>query len=85
MKKIMTLSTISQEQFVELKENYLFDYLLEVEGREPRLDEIAHADEMVSNDVIFDQYGSTTFTDDDFTSRPETEYDGCDRNDRSEL
>jgi len=57
---------LSKEEMLELKQNYLDNHLLEVEDRTASYGELADADEIVSDNIIFDTYEGTVFTDDDF-------------------
>lgn len=61
-----TVSELSREQMIELKQNYLDQHLLEVEDRGISYDELANADNIVSDDMIFQTYDSFIFSDDDF-------------------
>lgn len=62
-----TVYDLSAEQILELKQDYLFEHLEEVEGRSPSWYEIANANDIVSDWIIFDNYSHITFTDDDFS------------------
>ena len=62
----MHVSELSREQLLELKQNYLDEHLIEVEGRTASMNELANADEIIGDDIIYDAYGNTDFVDDDF-------------------
>ena len=63
----MTVYDLNKDQLVELKQNYLMQHLLEVENRSPSWKEMSDADEIISDEMIFEQYGSTDFPYDDFS------------------
>lgn len=70
----MNVRELTREQLTELKGNYLID--LANEGRfaeAPGVDydfpswgDMANADEIVPDEVIFEEYGGTEFTEEDF-------------------
>ena len=65
----MTVYDLSRDQLVELKQNHLEEYLKHY--ADPINDEIGwadlmRADEIVPDEVIFELYEDTIFTDDDF-------------------
>jgi hypothetical protein len=62
-----TVYDLTIEQMQELKQDYLFASLEEVEGRSPSWYEIANANEIVPDWIIFDNYSRVIFTDDDFS------------------
>lgn len=62
----MTVSELTREQLVQLKQSYLTDHLLEVEDRTPSYGELADADEIVPDAVIFGAEAATIFSPDDF-------------------
>lgn len=62
----MDVFELSHEQMEELKQAYLCEHLLEVEDRTPSWGELALADEIVSNTMIFEQYAGVIFSEDDF-------------------
>ena len=66
MSEYLTVSELTNEQMLELKQNYLCQHLLEVEDRTPSYGELADADEIVSDHLIYDAYGGTLFVPDDF-------------------
>lgn len=65
----MNVTELSREQLIELKQNYLMEFE-DCGEYEDVVDiswgEIANADELVSDDIIFDKYAGIIFTDDDF-------------------
>lgn len=63
-----TVSDLSTDQMIELKQNYLFQHLEEVEGRAPSWMELAEASETVPDWIIFDTYAGYSFEDDDFSA-----------------
>lgn len=63
---ILTVYDLNSEQMLELKQAYLTQMLDETEGRSPSWDELACADEIVDNWLIFDTYANTVFSNDDF-------------------
>lgn len=69
----MRISELSREQLVELKQNYLTQLdnegtLEEVAGiKSLGWSDLADADSIVPDDVIFENYENTEFSDDDFT------------------
>lgn len=62
----MTVSELSNDQMLELKQDYLTQHLLEVEERTPSYGELADADSIVDNAIIFEQYDGVDFSEDDF-------------------
>jgi hypothetical protein len=62
----MTVTELTNEQMIELKQNYLTEHMAEVEDRTPSYEELARADDIVPNWLIFDIYESTEFSFDDF-------------------
>lgn len=61
-----TVSDLTAEQMFELKQAYLCQHFEECEDREPSWDELANADRIVDDWLIFDSYSGTMFTADDF-------------------
>lgn len=57
----MTLNDLSKDEMLELKERYLTQ-----KNKSISYDEIAFADELVSDKEIFEEYGNTIFTEEDF-------------------
>ena len=62
----MTVSELSNDQMLELKQDYLTQHLLEVEERTPSYGELADADNIVDDAIIFEQYDGVVFSEDDF-------------------
>ena len=70
----MDVLELSREQLIELKQNYLtqladegtFAEVLDVDYNEPSYWDLANADEIVPDDVIFKNYEGVCFVNDDF-------------------
>lgn len=70
----MLVQELSREQLHELKERYLIELadcgqyaeVVGVDWDAPSWGELAAADEIVPDDVIFEEYGDTWFVMDDF-------------------
>ena len=70
----MNVRELSRDQLIELKQNYFAELVnegtfAEVVGRdydEPSWWDLANADDIVPDDVIFRNYECTHFTNDDF-------------------
>lgn len=70
----MHVTELSREQLTELKNNYMvelvnegtFAEVMDRDYDEPSMWDVAHADEIVHDDVIFRQYDGIDFTPDDF-------------------
>ena len=70
----MLVQELSREQLIELKQRYLtqlaeegnYAAVLVVDYDEPSYNDLANADEIVPDDVIFVAYEDTDFTSDDF-------------------
>jgi len=70
----MYISELSREQLIELKEHYMIELsdegiyaeIMGVDWDEPSMGEIANADELIPDDVIFNHYEGFTFSDEDF-------------------
>ena len=70
----MDVLELSREQLTELKQNYLtqladegsYAEVLDVDYNEPSCWDLANADEIVPDDVIFKNYEGVCFTNDDF-------------------
>lgn len=70
----MDVFGLSREQIIELKQNYLtqladegtFSEVLDVDHDEPSYWDLANADEIVPDCVIFKNYEGYEFVDDDF-------------------
>lgn len=77
MATYMTVYELSREQLIELKQNYMF--LLANEGMfgevvfndpkwdEPDYDDLVRADLLIPDNVIFEHYAGTIFSEDDFS------------------
>ncbi len=63
---VLTVYDLSPEQMLELKQAYLTQMFDETEERSPSWDELAWADEIVDDRLIFDAYAGTVFSNDDF-------------------
>lgn len=71
----MDVTELSREQIIELKRDYLvrladegcYSEVVGVEWDEPTYSELAAADEIVPDDVIFENYADTVFCEDDFS------------------
>lgn len=70
---VLTVYDLNPEQMIELKQVYLTQMLDETEGRFPGWDELACADEIVDNRLIFDAYANTVFSSEDFMCSAELE------------
>lgn len=72
----MNVYELTREQLTELKGNYLIDLanegsFAEVVGTDydfPSWWDMANADEIVPDDVIYEQYGGVEFVEEDFSS-----------------
>jgi len=70
----MKVTELTREQLVEVKQSYLtqladegaFAEVLDVDYDAPSYDDMANADEIVPDSVIFEHYADTEFTTDDF-------------------
>ena len=70
----MDVRELSREQLIELKEHYMIELVNEgtyaevmgVDWDEPSMGEIAAADELISDEVIFENYAGYIFGSDDF-------------------
>lgn len=63
---VLTVYDLNPEQMLELKQGYLTQMLDETEGRSPSWDELACADEIIDDQLIFDACAGTGFSNDDF-------------------
>lgn len=61
----MTVCELTADQMTILKQFYLIE-LLSKSGKIPSWGELADADSLVDDSVIFDYYGGTIFSEDDF-------------------
>lgn len=70
----MNVHDLTREHLVQLKERYLinlanegtFAQVMNVDYDSPSYHDMMNADELVPDDVIFNEYESTEFTEDDF-------------------
>lgn len=62
----LTVSDLTAEQMLELKQAYLCQHFEECDGGDPSWGELANADSIVPDWLIFDAYSGMTFTADDF-------------------
>lgn len=70
----MTFSELTRDQLIQLKCCYMSDLVntgefAEVMGRdydEPSYSDLADADELIPDSVIYEHYGDISFTEDDF-------------------
>ena len=63
---VLTVYDLNPDQMLELKQAYLTQMFDETEERSPSWDELARADEIVDDSLIFDAYAGTLFSNDDF-------------------
>ena len=63
---VLTVYDLNLEQILELKQVYLTQMFEETEEESPSWDELARADEIVDDNLIFDAYAGTVFSNDDF-------------------
>lgn len=61
----MTVYDLNREQLIELKQAYLTQQYDE-RGESPSWGELASADEIISDDEIYEAYAGTDFVNDDF-------------------
>ncbi len=62
----MTVSKLTRDQIIELKQNYLSEKIYNEGERCISWGELADADELVSDETIFAEYGGYDFSVDDF-------------------
>ena len=62
----MTVYELNREQLIELKQAYL-TRVLDERGESPSYGELASADEIISDDEIYEAYAGTDFVRDDFS------------------
>lgn len=71
----MNVLDLNREQLTELKQAYMtqladegmFAEMFDVDYDEPSYEDLARADELVPDDVIFDNYDGSDFVEEDFT------------------
>ena len=74
----MEVQELSKDQMLELKQSYLtkladegsYAEILDVDYDEPSYWDLAHADEIVPDEVIFREYEGVDFVPDDFFCTP---------------
>ena len=77
----MNVRDLTRAQLVELKQNYMYELadsgdfaeIMGVDYNEPSVGDLANADEIVPDDVIFENYGGIDFVEEDF-SRDSDDY-----------
>lgn len=64
----MTVRELNPEQYKELCQRYITEFWTDLEegSSSPSYDDLIHADELVTEDVIYRYYEGITFTEDDF-------------------
>lgn len=70
----MNVHDLTRKHLVQLKENYLiklanegtFAQVMNVDYDSPSYHDMIHADELVPDDVIFNEYEGVNFVEDDF-------------------
>ena len=70
----MDVRDLTREQLIELKQDYMaelvnegtFAEVMNRDYNEPSYGDLADADEIISDDLIFDHYAGTDFVNDDF-------------------
>ena len=70
----MDVRELSREQLIELKQAYMarladegsFAEVMGVDYDEPSIGDLANADEIIPDDVVFREWEGTDFTSDDF-------------------
>lgn len=70
---VLTVYDLNPDQMLELKQAYLTQMFDETEERSPSWDELARADEIVDDSLIFDAYANTVFSSEDFMCSAGTE------------
>lgn len=71
----MTVMELNREQLIQLKQQYLteladegtFAEILDVDYDEPSYSDLANADEIVPDDVVFRNWEGVHFVEEDFT------------------
>lgn len=89
----MNVHELNREQLTELKQRYLtfladegtFAEVVGVDYDEPSMEDLARADEIVPDDVVFRQWEGTDFVEDDFTGCGPLPGIDFDESDRSEM
>lgn len=70
----MTVSELTRDQLIQLKQDYMiqladcgeFAEVMGVDYDEPSYGDLADADELIPDDVIFEHYEGINFDEDDF-------------------
>lgn len=62
----MYISELNREQLIELKQSYLIQQNEET-GEGTSYDELARADSIISDEMIYEAYSGINFTEDDFS------------------
>lgn len=70
----MNVTELNREQLTQLKQQYLgiladegtFAEVLDVDYDEPSYSDLANADEIVPDDVVFEEWEGTDFVEEDF-------------------
>lgn len=63
----MSVKELTRAQLTQLKGNHLDDLLYEREGRGASYGELAMADELVSDEEVFEAYEGYVFSEEDFS------------------
>lgn len=66
----MTVYDLNRDQLAELKQHYLTEQM-DARGESPSWGELADADDIISDEEIYDAYAGTIFSLDDFSSSEE--------------
>ena len=61
----MSVQELSRDQLTCLKQAYLTE-MLDAQGESPSWGELAEADDIISDESVFDEYEGVVFTPDDF-------------------
>lgn len=64
----MHVSELNKDQLTELKQSYLMQHNEEV-GEGTSYDELARADSIISDEMIYEAYSGINFTEDDFSAK----------------
>lgn len=62
----MHVSELNRDQLTELKQSYLMQHNEEM-GEGTSYDELARADSIISDEMIYETYSGINFTEDDFS------------------
>lgn len=66
MGNYLTVSELTEDQILVLKQEYLCQHYEECEDRSPTWSELAEADRIVDDAIIFEVYGGTLFSPEEF-------------------